>query len=66
LAQLAAQAHTSPSSIGGEKAFNPFMRAVMAVTAVLAHCGTDNPVAAVKFVREEKSAGTWRKASPAL
>ena len=27
---------------------------------VMAHCGTEDPVAAMKFVREEKSGGAWK------
>jgi len=52
--------HTTPSSIGGEKLYNPFLRAVFGEPSVMQHCQTSDTVAALKFVREEKSAGAWK------
>jgi hydroxyacylglutathione hydrolase len=51
---------TVPSTIEEELLLNPFMRAVTQEPTVMAHCGTEDPVAAMKFVREEKSGGAWK------
>lgn len=57
---LAAGGFTVPSTVREEKLTSPFLRAVTGNEAVLRHCGTDNGVAAMKFVREEKSGGKWK------
>eukprot|EP00656_Telonema_subtile_P012996 TRINITY_DN16584_c0_g1_i2.p1 TRINITY_DN16584_c0_g1~~TRINITY_DN16584_c0_g1_i2.p1 ORF type:complete len:119 (+),score=42.61 TRINITY_DN16584_c0_g1_i2:112-468(+) len=51
---------TTPTTIQDEHAFNPFMRAAFQVESVMQHCNTSDPVDAIKFVRAEKSAGTWK------
>merc|ERR1712086_69591 len=51
---------TVPTTIGEEHRTNPFMRAVFGVETVLAHCGTNDPTAALRFVRQEKSSNTWK------
>eukprot|EP00938_MAST-03A_sp_MAST-3A-sp1_P003447 g3447.t1 len=58
--QLTSKAFTVPSTIQEEHEMNPFMRAVYGVDVLVKHCGTDNPVRAIKFVREEKSSGSWK------
>ena len=50
-----------PSTVGEEKRTSPFMRAVTGASVVLDHAETKDPVAAMKFVREEKSGGAWKK-----
>eukprot|EP00036_Acanthoecidae_sp_10tr_P011855 CAMPEP_0182928322 /NCGR_PEP_ID=MMETSP0105_2-20130417/15529_1 /TAXON_ID=81532 ORGANISM="Acanthoeca-like sp., Strain 10tr" /NCGR_SAMPLE_ID=MMETSP0105_2 /ASSEMBLY_ACC=CAM_ASM_000205 /LENGTH=266 /DNA_ID=CAMNT_0025066323 /DNA_START=118 /DNA_END=915 /DNA_ORIENTATION=- len=56
---LEAGGYSIPSTIAEERLTNPFMRTVTAEPDVLAHCGTDDPVAALKYVRVEKSGGRW-------
>ena len=53
--------YTVPSTVGEEKRTSPFMRAVTGASVVLDHAETKDPVAAMKFVREEKSGGAWKK-----
>lgn len=52
---------TVPSTIQEEIETSPFMRAVLGVESLQKHTGTADPVKAIKFVREEKSAGTWKQ-----
>ena len=52
--------YTVPTTIGEEKLTNPFLRAVMGESSVLAHAKTKDTVSAMKFVREEKSGGAWK------
>lgn len=56
-----ARQHTVPSTIKEEIDTNPFMRAVLGVDTLVEHVGTTNLVQAIKFVREEKSAGDWKR-----
>jgi hypothetical protein len=49
-----------PTTVGEEKRTSPFMRAVTGASAVLDHAKTKDSVAAMKFVREEKSSGAWK------
>jgi len=58
---VAAGGITVPTTIGDEHEISPFMRAVFGVESVTAHCGTTDPVQAIKFVRQEKSSNSWKK-----
>mmetsp|Transcript_70870 Transcript_70870/g.162514 ORF Transcript_70870/g.162514 Transcript_70870/m.162514 type:complete len:191 (+) Transcript_70870:271-843(+) len=51
---------TVPSLLAEELETNPFMRAAQAVPSVMAHTGAQEPWQAMKFVREEKSSGSWK------
>lgn len=53
-------AATVPTTIEEEVATSPFMGAALGSEAVLAHARTQEPWEAMKFVREEKSAGSWK------
>ena len=58
--QVSSGRYTVPSTIQEEHDMNPFMRAVYGVEALTKHCGTDDPTSAIKFVRMEKSSGSWK------
>ena len=52
---------TVPSTILDEHLTNPFMRAVFGNESLIKHTKTDDPVAAILYVRKEKSRGDWKK-----
>eukprot|EP00300_Choanocystis_sp_HF-7_P000637 c10530_g1_i1.p2 GENE.c10530_g1_i1~~c10530_g1_i1.p2 ORF type:complete len:127 (+),score=35.03 c10530_g1_i1:486-866(+) len=59
--QLGQGLHTVPTTIASEHETNPFLRAVLGVPSVLQHAQTTDTVQAIFFVRQEKSAGAWKK-----
>eukprot|EP00301_Raphidiophrys_heterophryoidea_P010111 c15153_g1_i1.p1 GENE.c15153_g1_i1~~c15153_g1_i1.p1 ORF type:complete len:290 (-),score=63.37 c15153_g1_i1:121-990(-) len=52
---------TVPSCVQEERDTNPFLRAVLGLPLILQHCGTNDTVAAIKYVREEKTNGAWKQ-----
>jgi len=53
--------YTIPSTMQQEHDTNPFLRAIKMQPDVILHCGLcDDPVSAMKFCREEKSAGAHK------
>ncbi len=61
LAQRARKAATVPSTLGEERACNPFVRACLGVPAILAYSQEREPVAALAAVRRLKTEWGRRK-----